>query len=67
VGWSGTKKLFETNYIYNYDYLLVHGPQENPGQEKFITEKIGKPIKVFDNERKNKVLFYRVFQHPHDK
>jgi hypothetical protein len=67
LGWSGTKKLFETNYIYNYDYLLVHGPQENPGQEKFITEKIGKPIKVFDNERKNKVLIYRVFHHPHDK
>jgi len=66
LDWSGTKKLFETKYIYNYDYLLVHGPQENPGQEKFIAEKMGKPIMEFDNGRSNKVLIYRVFHHPHD-
>ena len=66
LNWSGTKKLFQTKSIYNYDYLLVHGPEENPDQEKFITEKIGKPIMEFDNERSNKVLIYRVFHHPHD-
>jgi len=62
LDWSGMERLFQNGAVYNYQYIVIHGPKKHPERIQFMNERLGTPIIQFDNGRKNRVLVYRVPQ-----
>lgn len=59
--WGEIEKLFSTNRIADFDYVLVHVPRKSPEREQFLTRELGAaPLASFENARGKRVLIYRV-------